>query len=58
MLAEIIGYALMLSLIDVIEQVMSNSAIEKLDPLGRPQTRTTACSPSGSPTWAAASSAA
>ncbi len=36
MLLEIIGYALMLSLIDVIEQVTSNSAIEKLDPLGRP----------------------
>lgn len=36
MLLEIIGYALMLSLIDVIEQVMSNSAIEKLDPHGRP----------------------
>jgi len=36
MLLEIIGYSLMLSLIDVIEQVTSNSAIEKLDPLGRP----------------------
>jgi MFS superfamily sulfate permease-like transporter len=36
MVAEIIGYALMLALIDVIEQVMSNAAIEKLDPLGRP----------------------
>ncbi len=36
MLLEIIGYAMMLSLIDVIEQVTSNSAIEKLDPLGRP----------------------
>jgi MFS superfamily sulfate permease-like transporter len=35
MLLEIIGYALMLSLIDIIEQVMSNAAIEKLDPLGR-----------------------
>jgi MFS superfamily sulfate permease-like transporter len=35
MLLEIIGYAMMLSLIDVIEQVTSNSAIEKLDPLGR-----------------------
>ena len=36
MVAEIVGYALMLALIDVIEQVMSNAAIEKLDPLGRP----------------------
>ncbi|MDZ4403193.1 SulP family inorganic anion transporter [Prosthecobacter sp.] len=36
MLLEIVGYSLMLSLIDVIEQVTSNSAIEKLDPLGRP----------------------
>jgi MFS superfamily sulfate permease-like transporter len=36
MLLEIFGYAMMLSLIDVIEQVTSNSAIEKLDPLGRP----------------------
>jgi MFS superfamily sulfate permease-like transporter len=36
MLLEIVGYALMLSLIDVIEQVTSNAAIEKLDPLGRP----------------------
>ncbi len=34
--AELIGYAMMLSLIDVIEQVMSNAAIEKLDPLERP----------------------
>jgi hypothetical protein len=36
MLIEIIAYAFMLCLIDVIEQVMSNAAIEKLDPLGRP----------------------
>jgi MFS superfamily sulfate permease-like transporter len=36
LLLELVGYALMLALIDVIEQVMSNSAIEKLDPLGRP----------------------
>jgi len=36
MLVEIVAYAMMLSLIDVIEQVMSNAAIEKLDPYGRP----------------------
>lgn len=36
LLFELVGYALMLSLIDVIEQVTSNSAIEKLDPLNRP----------------------
>ncbi len=36
LMLELVGYALMLSLIDVIEQVTSNSAIEKLDPLGRP----------------------
>lgn len=36
LLLELVGYALMLSLIDVIEQVTSNAAIEKLDPLGRP----------------------
>jgi MFS superfamily sulfate permease-like transporter len=36
MLLEIFGYAVMLGLIDVIEQVTSNAAIEKLDPLGRP----------------------
>ncbi|MBK8093565.1 MAG: hypothetical protein IPK32_16705 [Verrucomicrobiaceae bacterium] len=36
MLVEIMAYAFMLSLIDVIEQVLSNAAIEKLDPLGRP----------------------
>lgn len=30
-----IGFALMLSIIDVIEQVMSNAAIEKIDPLKR-----------------------
>lgn len=35
LLAEFVGYALMLALIDVIEQVTSNKAIEKLDPLGR-----------------------
>ncbi len=33
---QMIGYALMLSTIDVIEQVMSNVAIEKLDVLKRP----------------------
>lgn len=33
---EMILYAAMLMLIDVIEQVMSNAAIEKIDPLGRP----------------------
>jgi MFS superfamily sulfate permease-like transporter len=36
LLLELVGYALMLSLIDVIEQVTSNSAIEKLDPFRRP----------------------
>ncbi len=36
LMAELIGYALMLSLIDVIEQVTSNKAIEKLDPYKRP----------------------
>lgn len=36
MLLEIFGYSVMLGLIDVIEQVTSNAAIEKLDPLGRP----------------------
>jgi len=30
-----IGFALMLAVIDVIEQVMSNAAIEKIDPLNR-----------------------
>lgn len=30
-----IGFAAMLAVIDVIEQVMSNAAIEKIDPLGR-----------------------
>ena len=30
-----IGFSLMLAVIDVIEQVMSNSAIEKIDPLNR-----------------------
>ena len=35
LLMELIGYSLMLALIDVIEQVMSNSAIEKIDPLKR-----------------------
>lgn len=33
---QMIGFALMLAVIDVIEQVMSNVAIEKLDPLKRP----------------------
>ncbi len=33
---EIIGFASMLALIDVIEQVMSNAAIERLDPYRRP----------------------
>lgn len=32
---EMVLYALMLMLIDVIEQVMSNAAIEEIDPLGR-----------------------
>jgi MFS superfamily sulfate permease-like transporter len=32
---KMLGFALMLGTIDVIEQVMSNVAIEKLDPLGR-----------------------
>jgi len=32
---EMVLYALMLMLIDVIEQVMSNAAIEQIDPLGR-----------------------
>ncbi len=32
---EMVGYALMLAVIDVIEQVMSNAAIEKIDPLRR-----------------------
>lgn len=32
---EMFVYAAMLALIDVIEQVMSNAAIEKVDPLGR-----------------------
>lgn len=31
----VIGFALMLAVIDVIEQVMSNAAIEKIDPLKR-----------------------
>ncbi|MFM7566244.1 MAG: SulP family inorganic anion transporter [Flavobacteriales bacterium] len=35
-LIKMIGFALMLGTIDVIEQVMSNVAIEKLDPLKRP----------------------
>lgn len=34
-IAEMIGYCLMLAAIDIIEQVMSNKAIEKLDPLKR-----------------------
>jgi MFS superfamily sulfate permease-like transporter len=32
---QMVAYSLMLMLIDVIEQVMSNAAIEKIDPLGR-----------------------
>lgn len=35
MVAEMVGFSLMLAVIDVIEQVMSNAAIEKIDPLGR-----------------------
>lgn len=35
MLPKMIGFALMLGTIDIIEQVMSNVAIEKLDPLNR-----------------------
>ncbi|MBI3336130.1 nuclear transport factor 2 family protein [Candidatus Peregrinibacteria bacterium] len=35
MYVEMILFAAMLTLIDVIEQVMSNAAIEKMDPLGR-----------------------
>lgn len=35
MVIKMIGFAMMLGTIDVIEQVMSNVAIEKLDPLGR-----------------------
>jgi MFS superfamily sulfate permease-like transporter len=33
---KMLGFALMLATIDVIEQVMSNAALEKLDPLDRP----------------------
>ncbi len=35
-LLQMVGFALMLGTIDVIEQVMSNVAIEKIDPLKRP----------------------
>ncbi len=35
LILKMVGYALMLGTIDVIEQVMSNVAIEKLDPLDR-----------------------
>lgn len=35
LMLKIIGYAMMLGTIDVIEQVMSNVAIEKMDPLER-----------------------
>ncbi|MDE0772796.1 MAG: SulP family inorganic anion transporter [Salibacteraceae bacterium] len=35
LIAKMVGYAMMLGTIDVIEQVMSNVAIEKLDPLKR-----------------------
>ena len=31
----VLGFAAMLAVVDVIEQVMSNAAIEKIDPLGR-----------------------
>ncbi len=34
-IAEMLGYCMMLAAIDIIEQVMSNKAIEKLDPLKR-----------------------
>lgn len=34
-IAYVIGFAVMLAVIDVIEQVMSNAAIEKIDPLQR-----------------------
>lgn len=34
-LAHMVGFAAMLCIVDVIEQVMSNAAIEKIDPLGR-----------------------
>jgi len=35
LIAKMLGFSLMLGVIDVIEQVMSNVAIEKLDPLNR-----------------------
>jgi MFS superfamily sulfate permease-like transporter len=35
LVVQMLGFAMMLCIIDVIEQVMSNAAIEKLDPLGR-----------------------
>ena len=35
-LAKMIGFAIVLAAIDIIEQVMSNKAIERIDPLGRP----------------------
>jgi MFS superfamily sulfate permease-like transporter len=35
-LVKMVGFAIMLGTIDVIEQVMSNVAIEKIDPLKRP----------------------
>lgn len=35
-IVHMVLFAAMLALIDVIEQVMSNAAIEKIDPLGRP----------------------
>ena len=35
LLSKMVGYAIMLGVIDVIEQVMSNVAIEKMDPLQR-----------------------
>lgn len=35
MVIKMVGFAMMLGVIDVIEQVMSNVAIEKMDPFGR-----------------------
>ena len=35
LVVQMLGFSIMLGIIDVIEQVMSNVAIEKLDPLGR-----------------------
>ena len=44
-------FALILAIVDVIEQVMSNAAIEKIDPLERPLTAITVFYPFGLPTW-------